>query len=157
MQVKIVEGKEFRYQDFGSETHGRSSFRLWISKKYPTPPEGLNFPISGDLKVTDKGTNILIPSSEKVVYDIFVRCGFRGESRFEILSPEEVKMLKYFIYSSPRGNIGVSAGALVVADKATPLKIKWKKTGRLYGSPASGISVYYPDGKVEKISKALNY
>ncbi|MFZ8804316.1 MAG: hypothetical protein ACO2PO_15205, partial [Candidatus Calescibacterium sp.] len=57
---------------------------------------------------------------------------------------------KFWEYSSPRGSLGISEGVLVETSKET-IKIKWERTGRLYGSAPKGITVLHIDGRVEEL------
>ena len=50
VSFKEFEGKRFYYIDFGSEVHGRTSFRLWVShllvkKDEESGKEYVEFPI----------------------------------------------------------------------------------------------------------------
>ncbi len=148
------DGKKFYYADFGSETHGRTSFRLWVSSKLvqkdnETGKEYIEFPLKAVIIETEKGTKVLKPSSDTFVFDIFVPCGYRGGSNYEILS-DTISEHRYYMFESPRGNLGVSVGGLIVT-KQDKIKIKWNRTGRTYGTPAKGYRMYYYDGRVEEI------
>jgi hypothetical protein len=54
-------------------------------------------------------------------------------------------------FRSPRGNLGIDAGALILtfSDK---IKVFWSKSGRLYGAPDRGVKVLYLDGREENLS-----
>jgi len=91
---------------------------------------------------------VLKPGS-KTVYNVIVRCGFRGSSSLEVLTPG-VETFLYHEYRSPLGSIGVDEGAIIMVPQGEPLKVKWNSSGRLYGNPAEGLSIIYPDGKVEE-------
>lgn len=86
--------------------------------------------IDGDIFETEKGTKILINSNEKEVLNIVIPTGYRGHS--EILRFENVdKVVKYHIYESPRGSLGVSECALVIVPKnVQQFKIEFKASGR---------------------------
>ena len=149
-------GSKFPYIDIGCEYHGKPSLRLWVSqllvKTDPENPENefITFPVEGKVITTEKGSLVLKPSKENITYNIFVECGYRGSSNFEILEPNaQVYVYEYEVYSSPLGSLGISRGALVVVPNHAVLKYKWKKTGRLYGRSSEGISIVYPDGKKE--------
>jgi hypothetical protein len=95
-------------------------------------------------------TLILKPDQEKNVFYYLKRCGYRGNSSVEVDCGDDCKVYKFWEYSSPRGSLGISAGVLVETPKET-IKIKWKRTGRLYGSALKGITVLYIDGRVEEL------
>lgn len=161
VKVKEVEGNTFPYIDLGSEDHGRVSFRLWVSSRLvetvqrdqwgrPFESRVVRFPARAVITRTDRGTLVMRPG-EGTVYNILVHCGYRGGSSLKVLSPEVVEAHGYYVYSSPRGSCGVSFGAVIQVAPDQPLKVKWERTGRLYGSPGTGITVLYPDGREEGI------
>ena len=161
VSYKEADGAKFWFLDLGAESHGRTSFRLWVSHKLVQSREEedwrgekilknfLTFPLEATITKTQKGGLVLKPAKNEFVYDILVECGYRGSSSFQVLSPAEFTVYSYYIYHSPRGNCGVSDGALVHVPSDDPLKIRWEKTGRLYGGPGQGVEIYYPDGRVE--------
>jgi hypothetical protein len=144
-------GEKFYFIDVGSEDHGRPSFRLWVSAKLIIRDENgrdiIKFPVNATIVKTEKGSLILKPQENFTVRYIFVNCGYRGGASFEILEPKEAQIFEFREYRSPRGNCGISKGALVVIPKGTVLKYKWKRTGRTYGGPTEGITIQYEDGK----------
>jgi len=146
-------GKRYPFLDFGSELHGRKSFRLWVSGRLLQRDEEGNyfvvFPVrKAKIERTQKGSLVLRPSESMMVYNILVQCGYRGHSYFEILSEfSDSDIFRYEVYESPRGSLGVSEGALVNAPDGEPLKYRWKRTGRLYGKPSEGITIMMPSGE----------
>ncbi|HDJ89218.1 MAG TPA: hypothetical protein ENG40_00800 [Thermoprotei archaeon] len=163
-------GNKYPYIDFGSETHGRKSFRLWVSGKLVKmemrhPRSALGFIMSQELKKpyyyvefplrgariirTPKGNLVLKPDPNYMVYYIFIHCGYRGGASFEILTPKigESDIFEFKEYASPRGSLGVSIGALVNVPIDTPLKYRWERTGRLYGDAPQGITIVMPNGE----------
>jgi len=144
-------GNRFPYIDFGSEYHGKISFRLWVSKTLIKSDEDyVEFPCNGFIHKTEKGNLVLKPSTEYVTYNIYIPCGYRGGASFKVLSPTPEFIVRYSMYRSPCGSLGVSEGALIVV-KGDLLKVEWRRTGRLYGNPASGVNIYFPDGGVKEI------
>jgi hypothetical protein len=156
VKYKEFEGTKFYYIDVGSGTHGKISFRLWISSKLvQRDEEGSLFiesPLNAQIVKTEKGNYVAKPGPG-VIYDVFVDCGYRGGAEFTIDDPE-ILQLGYVAYRSPVGSLGVSRGALVYVPSGKPIIVRWKRTGRLYGSPAKGITKYYPDGTVEELDDA---
>lgn len=136
IEKKEFDGNIFYYKDFGSEIHGRTSFRLWISSKLIQKDEEgreyIEMPTKGQITKTKKGALVLKPSTTNYVYNIYVACGYRGGSYIEIIEPCDAKFFEYNIYHSPKGSLGVSTGMLVEAN-SDKIKVYWKKTGRLYG------------------------
>lgn len=133
---KIVENNVFYYIPWGKEGHGRISFITWINRKLINEEGKIIFPLYGKLIKTEKGNLVIRPDEEEKcwIFPVQARCGFRGSSIIELLSPPDAQLLKYYIYSSPRGNLGISEGALVITPKF-PVKFHIKYTGRLYGDP----------------------
>jgi hypothetical protein len=145
-------GEKFPYIDIGSEDHGRKSFRLWVSHKLITKEdekEIIKFPCNAEIIQTEKGTLVMRPSENYIVHNIHVECGYRGGAEFEILEPKDVKVYEYRFFHSPRGNCGISRGALVVVPRGSVLKYRWARSGRTYGSPKRGIRIVFEDGKEE--------
>lgn len=144
-------GNRYPYIDMGSEDHGRTSFRLWISDRLVERDKDDKFVITfpkrhAEIQRTVKGSLILRASESRMVYDIFVPCGYRGDSSFTILT-EHYNVFKYRIFRSERGSLGISQGALVNAPDGEPLKYSWERTGRLYGDSPEGITILMPDGE----------
>jgi len=158
LEIKKVEGNDFYFIKFGSEDHGRPSFLMWINKRLVQNDESgsyIEFPIrNAKIVKTEKGNLVLRPEEGWTTFaGIGVECGFRGSSSFEILEPkEEIVLLKYYIYKSPRGSVGVSCYGLVSV-KTDKVVVKWSRSGRLYGKSSTGISVYYADGRVETLDE----
>lgn len=174
-EVQSIErnGKVYYYVDFGKEDHGRKTFRLWVNQaliekeKVPieewNPEHGyvkvgekerLMVEIEGlrNIKITEKGNYVLTPADPNnptYVFDIGWSCGYRGRSWYDIMEPEKVKLeLPYYIYQSPRGNLGVSTYALIVSDSPT-LKVGLSRDGRTYGDPTEKTVEYaFENGKV---------
>jgi len=154
-----VDGRNFYYRDFGNEDHCRNSFRLWVhysfipyGARYKDNPE-IEFPIHNAR--IDQGKNIstliLRPDNNYWVTDFFVKCGYRGSSNFQV-KETEVQIFDYYIYSSPRGNLGISMGGLlVIPNTIEAVTIAWKKTGRLYGKPGSGTILLHKSGLSEEL------
>ena len=154
---KEVEGKTFYAPDAGSEYHGRTSARVWVSPRLVTISEGeeeIKFPVpSSKIERSAKGNWLLRPNPVFTTYDIFVSCGYRGGATFEILTPQDREIIEvsYQEWSSPAGHLGISHGLLVSIPTTGKLTYRWEKTGCLYGGPASGVTILYPDGRQESL------
>jgi len=152
-----VEGRKFYLWKVGSEDHERPSFLIWVSPKL-IESDGddvfIELPLSNVELRKGKKDFVLRPGNMNL-FNVFVRCGYRGGSRVEILTPGEV--FYYSIFSSPRGSLGISQGALVLTASSF-VKFKWERTGRLYGAAPEGISIIYLDGSEEQVESedALN-
>jgi hypothetical protein len=158
VKYKEFEGTKFYYIDVGSGAHRKVSFRLWLSSKLVQRDEKgslfIEFPLSAQIVQTEKGNYVAKPGPG-IIYDVYVYCGYRGDAEFQVETddPENLQ-LDYVVYRSPVGSLGVSRGALVYVPSGKPIIVLWWRTGRLYGSPAKGISKYYPDGTVEELDDA---
>jgi len=142
VQVKQLDDRRFYYVDFGSEDHGRTSFRLWIHPSLLTRENEEKV----YLEVPKKGVKLeqgksqrtwILRKGQHTLFDIFVECGYRGGSSFTILTPV-VQDVEYKVYDSPRGRLGVSYGALVTVEE-DGVMYKWKRSGRTYGKPKEGL------------------
>jgi hypothetical protein len=156
---KEIEGKIYFYKDWGSEVHGKTSFRLWINRKLVKfDEEGepyIEFPcVNAKIMRTEKGNLVLRGCEGWVVFRVGVICGYRGESYFEILDPKDCEIFEYKKFSSPIGSLGISRYALVnvpCSGLDTTLKVKYSRTGRLYGEPSEWITIYYLNGTKDEI------
>lgn len=140
----------FYYADIGSEGHCRPSFRLWVSGRLVTQDERgkdiVVLPVKAVISQTAKGSWVLRPSEEHLTFYVGIQCGYRGSSSYEFLTPVAVSV-PFEVWHSPRGNLGVSSYALVSVSAADmPLKYRWSRTGRLYGSLPSGVTIVAQDG-----------
>jgi len=155
VKYKKQDGKEFPYIKVGRVDYDKPAFILWISSKlikHDDYGDFIEFPIKGaTISETKKRNLVLKPHDEFNVFDVFVECGYRGESDINIIEPRDMRVeYPYSVYSSPRGSLGISQGLLVVTD-ATFVRYRWSKTGRLYGSPASGESIININGEVKEV------
>ena len=156
LSIKEAEERRFYYADFGSEDHYRTTFRLWVHHKVVTfTDEGAPVLAHGTEGRVDEGksdaTRILRPDPRYWIAVVFCPCGYRGSS---VITPTTsgAHAEKFWRYESPRGNLGVSEGALlVVPTTVDAVTVRWERTGRLYGAPASGTTIVYRDGRVEEL------
>lgn len=143
LNVSVLNEK-FYYLDFGKETHGKTSFRLWLSSKLVNLDDNqkpiIQFPVKANLIKTEKNNLVLKPDENYFVFPIETQSGFRGNSKFEIISPVEAIALKYYHYHSPLGALGIDENGLIITP-AFPVKIKIYRTGRTYGKPKEGLFI----------------
>jgi hypothetical protein len=153
---KEADDKVFYYVEVGSETHGKPTYFLWINKKLLTndmiEKRKFVFPVKGARIEQGKSdrTLILKPDQSRNVFFYIKKCGYRGDSTVDVYDCDDCKVYKFKEYSSPRGSLGVSRGVLVETSKET-IRIKWSRTGRLYGSVPRGITILHIDGRVEEL------
>jgi len=153
---KTADGQTYYFMYVGSETHGRPTYIMWISKSFLQQDEKgryyLEFPINGcTIKQGKKENTLILKKGDMNLYNILIECGYRGGSTIDdVIADEPVQVFHYKVYSSPRGSTGISKGALILT-KAEKVKVKWSRGGRLYGAPASGTTILYADGKKEDL------
>jgi hypothetical protein len=153
---KHVEGKTYYYAVIGSETHGRATYILWINRALITEDmverARFVFPVKGARieQGEDKRTLILKPDPSRNVFYYLKKCGYRGDSTVEVYNCDDCKVFKFWVYSSPRGSTGISEGVLVETSKDI-VKVKWRRTGRLYGALPEGITILHIDGREEEL------
>ena len=138
----------YRYFTMGSEGHGRYSFKIWVAKdlvKEDKKGEYISLPMKGvDITRTKKGS-LVLHSGNKNLFNFYVPCGYRGGASYTIEEPETFVDLPYYEYQSPRGNLGVGKGALVLVN-SDGIIYSWERRGRLYGAPATGRTQIRLDG-----------
>jgi hypothetical protein len=145
LEKKEVEGKTFFLLKVGSCRHDRPSFVIWVSPKLVTQTQDgffLELPAE-NVELTRGKKDLILRSGDKNLFNVFVRCGYRGGSEIEVLTPGDV--FEYQEWRSPQGSLGISRGALVLTESSS-VKYRWKRTGRTYGSPTEGVSVIGLDG-----------
>jgi len=145
---KIQSEKKFYYTFFEDKS---SKTIFWINPKYRD--ELKEEQIRGVFKnatlyKTDKG-NYVVRKGRNYLFFIFIKCGYRGGSNINVLS-YNTNMAEFCFFHSPKGNLGISTIAVVETPQDF-VKFQWKRSGRLYGNPASGISVVYSDGRIETL------
>jgi len=133
----------------------RSTHRIWVNPSYYKKElEGkikeyfLGVFRNARIEKTQKG-NLVIKQGNNNVFLVRVKCGYRGESSFEVLS-NSINVYKFYYKHSPNGSLGISEMGLIETAKDY-IKIEWKRSGRLYGNPSRGVSVIKVDGSIEDI------
>jgi len=127
LKKKSFEGKDFYYIDFGSAKHWQPSFRLWVNKSLISIEKNENgedvyfieLPIRGaKVEKTEKETLVLRKDEEYNTFYLPTQsCGYRGESWFSIVNDPERDVYVFENYESPRGNLGIKRGGLIVSKK----------------------------------------
>jgi len=155
---KEVDGQKFYYCHIGAERHGRPTYTMWVSKSLLKQDEQgrlyLEFPVTGcDVRQGKKEHTLILKGGDLNLYYFTIECGYRGESHIdEIITeePDQTQSFYFYEYQSETGSLGISQGALILTP-AKKIKIKWHRSGRLYGKPDSGITILYEDGRVESV------
>jgi len=153
---KTAEGQTYYYIYVGSETHGRPTYTMWVSKSLLKADEQgrlfLEFPVHNcNIAVGKKQSTLILKHGNSNLYHFVIECGYRGSSSIdEIITEEPVQTFYFEEFASERGSLGISHGVLALT-RANKIKIKWHRSGRLYGKPASGITILHLDGSIENL------
>ena len=150
---KTVEGKTFYYTQVGRGFHYKPEYRIWVAKDLLKEKEGqfyIDLPLTNcDLRQGKK--DLVLRKGDLNLFYVFIECGFRGQSVIDTIITDEPYQAFYFDhYESERGSLGVSSGALVLT-RSDKVKVRWHRSGRLYGKPSEGTTIFYLDGRQEEI------
>ena len=156
LKTKETEKGKFYYTDFGSERHGRTSFRLWVHpsliKRNENNEPYIEFPLENASLITGKSEyTIILRPGDCNLFDLFVPCGYRGGASINVITPYESEF-PYYAYKSPTGSLGVSVGELVITEE-DHVTYEWKRTGRLYGAEPKGTTTIFLDGREENFEE----
>jgi len=161
LEEKEVEGKTFYLLKVGRADHGKPVYRVWVQpslvvyakdrwsgdREFPQ----LTLPARG-VELVKGQKDLILRRGEKNLFIFHVACGYRGSSDFELVEPAEV--FPFVLYRSERGSLGVSRGAMVLTDKEV-VRLRYRRSGRLYGASPSGQAIIHLDGKVEELEGEL--
>jgi hypothetical protein len=146
--------KGFHFVNFGSERHGRASFRLWVNNKLINKDEEekefIEFPIKAVITRTDKGNYVLRPADDVTTLMVGRESGYRGKSDYKVLKGEVVNSVNFEEWGSPQGSLGISTYGLI-SFRGDFIDVKEVADGRLYGNDEVYYKRYYADGRVEHI------
>jgi hypothetical protein len=148
-------GKEYFVAKVGRVSHFKPAMLLYVHQSLVKQSEtGLyvEFPAKAEIRRTaQKDIFILLPSEDMITYYIYVKPGFRGMGLINKVLPSTAKVIEVWDYESEQGSLGKGTIAFITVTKDISVMIEWERTGRLYGSPGRGITVYHPDGTVEEL------
>jgi hypothetical protein len=151
LERREAEGRTFFLLKVGSCRHGRPNFVVWVSPRLTIQTQDgsfIEFPIE-NVELIQGKKDLILRTGSRNLFNVFVRCGYRGESEIEVITPN-CSIFEYEVWASPQGSLGVSRGALVLTDKSY-VKYRWERTGRLYGATPTGTSIIHLDGTEEQI------
>lgn len=141
-------GRDCWVASLGEGRHGAVSWRLLVPDSVADfdPDDDrvrrakVSFPLVGwSLKPGPRGW-LLLSRDDGMVTSVFeVQAGYRGSGKLELVEPELEHLYRYPLYRSPAGSLGVGEGCIFSAPLDVEVVFKWERTGRLYGSPASGL------------------
>lgn len=113
-------------------------------------------------KIVDTGKNFVIKPGNNHIFVVYIEEGYRGYSEITKIEGGK-KIVEEHVYASQRGVLGIGECSLIEANKI-PVKIHWKRDGRLYGGANEGILIIEkercynrgfdePDEEVEELLK----
>jgi len=154
LSQKEFEGKKLNYFTLGRGEYYKPVWTIWVSNNILKRDEDGNAYIEIPMRncqIVEIKDNLVLKEGNYNMFIFEVECGYRGEAEIlEIKTDADHESFFYDIYESERGNLGISAGAIILTT-ADKVKIKWKRNGRLYGKASNGITILYIDGKTETI------
>lgn len=133
----------------GGAYQGRPSATLWIAQPLVQTKEEKQFghtetvhyvPLPASARLIHQNDLWIVRPGDSYVFEFTARCGYRGDSSFDVLAPEPRAIIPIEYYHSPAGRLGVDQGAVIEVSKF-PVYVCWQRTGRLRGLPARGMSV----------------
>jgi hypothetical protein len=145
---KEIGGRVFLELELGRGRHLSVPVRLCLPgdvsgsfvKLFETGGCEVKFPMVGwSLKQVRDGLFVARRDVVSMVCIYECRAGYRGSGSVEILSPEGLFHVKYPLYASERGSLGVGEGVIFAAPVECEVVLRWNRSGRLYGSPGSGL------------------
>lgn len=156
LEKRVVDGKEFFYLSLGEK---RDKFLIvWVSSSFVETDERghhyIEFPVENCSLKKGKGRGLILKKGDKNLFKILIPCGYRGKGYIDKIvadGDDNPEVYEFTEFRSPKGNLGVDAGALILTF-AKKVKVSWSKTGRLYGAPDHGVKVLYFDGRIEELT-----
>ena len=150
-----INDKTFYMAKIGLEAHYKPSYIVWVHHSFVKADEYgrfyIEFPVINCQLVSGKKENTLVlRPGDQILYKLTIECGYRGNSTIEEIETngEDYQVFKYYEFASPRGNLGVSEGVLILT-QASPVKVYWSRDGKLDGKAPAGVTVLYKDGVVD--------
>jgi len=145
---KEIGGNVFLELELGRGRHLSVPVRLYLPgdvsgsfvKMFQTGGCEVKFPLVG-WRFEEVRDGVLVAKRDVVVFLGLYECmaGYRGSGVVDIVCPGGLLSVKYPIYRSEVGNLGIGQGVLFNAPVDAEVVLRWEKTGRLYGNPPSGL------------------
>jgi hypothetical protein len=160
-RMKDVGGMSVWEFGFGKGRHLSVPVRVFIASDLSGPSVKLfetggcevKFPLVG-WRLEQVRDGVLVAKRDVVMmvgfYD--VESGYRGTGVVDIVSPSGLWSVKYPIYRSELGSLGIGQGVLFNAPVDAEVVVRWQRTGRLYGNPPSGLVGIRKDGVAWKVA-----
>jgi len=145
---KEVGGRSVWEFEFGRGRHLSVPVRVFIASDLSGPSVKLfetggcevKFPLVG-WRLEEVRDGVLVAKRDVVSMVGYYECepGYRGSGSVDIVSPGGLFSVKYPLYRSELGSLGIGQGVLFNAPVEAEVVVRWEKTGRLYGNPPSGL------------------
>lgn len=155
----LIENEFFFYNDFMGFNLKEINFRLWYHRSFIKEKEGkmyISFPLkNASIKTikTESGDDIhYITPSKNIIYVVVVHCGYQGNSQitFEDYTRGLLKTMAFWLPSPFKNDDkGVSKGCIIEVEGTQPLNYEWRRSGKTFGEPKSGVTYVYPSGKTD--------
>jgi len=128
MKVPLLRNDHgYSFIEFEAGSHGHRKTRIWIHREIAYDLEELEFPVSGWVHKTEKGSLVLRPEPKGTVYYIRVPSGYRGSARIDLLDCKPVAEGSEF--HSGQGALGETAWAIAQSN-SRPIVVHAHITGR---------------------------
>ncbi len=156
LNKKEFEAKELYYFTVGRQEYFKPVYTVWVANNLIKRDENGDAYVEIPFKnchLSQVKNGLLLKEGDKNLYLFEIECGYRGDAEIlEIKTDADHESFFYDIYESEKGNLGISAGVIILTP-AEKVKVKWQRSGRLYGEASHGIDVLYVDGKTETIEE----
>ena len=133
--------------------HNVDTVPVWINKRIINPDdETISFPITSAKAIkTEKGNYVIVPDETCTTFLIRIPSGYRGWARIKEIRGGEVVLSGGELHS-PRGSVGATAWALVVANN--PIEVTAERSGRRISENDAKINIrVFEDGSFVHIKE----
>jgi len=132
-------------------------YRIWTEKSFLTEEYGhlyLKFPVKNcDIKKGKK--DLILKNGDLNLFFVILESVYNGQYTIDEVICDNPKLFFITYYDSKSKSSLISHGALFVLTRSDFVKVKWYNSGKLYGSPSKGTTIFHIDGSIEEnIEKA---
>jgi len=150
---KEIDGNTLYYVDINFFTpHQETIYRIWTEKSFLTKKYGhlyLNLPVKNcDIKKCKK--DLILKNGDLNLFFVVLESCFNGQCTIDEVICDNPELFFITHYDSKSKSLLISHGALFVLTKSDFVKVKWYKSGRLYGTPSKGNTIFHIDGSIEE-------
>ena len=145
----------FKFIEIRHGIHDRKRLVIWINNRIPIEQTDggdnrLHFPVQDAvITATEKGSLVMKPLAGSVVYNFESKSCYRGAASVEMVANGDI-VADYSDLHSPTGSLGETHGVFINGYMATPVQVRWHKSGRRVSEP-TGVCQLTPDGAVEEL------